>query len=160
MKKLVSVLAVMATLPVPAAAADWRVQQEGVRASAFAGARLRIPLGGEEAKRKLSAQLAIAPALSKVSNDGFLRTQAGQGLALNISPKSKPTLTLHGIRADHALGLQAGGRVNAKRKHGISTAGWIAIGVGTAAIAFGAYYLAWLDCQDEPCDEDSGECRC
>ena len=78
----------------------------------------------------------------------------GEGVALKLSPGSKPTLILAGVRADIALRLQKAEDVAADKKLGVSTGGWIAIGVGSAALIFGGLYLA----ADHIADCDEGEC--
>jgi hypothetical protein len=71
----------------------------------------------------------------------MVRTRVGEGIALNLAPSSKPSLTIAGVRADTALGLRPNGQVDADRKLGVSSAGWVAIGVGVVALAAGAYFL-------------------
>ena len=78
----------------------------------------------------------------------------GEGIALNLTPGAKPTLTLAGVRADTALGLQRDRDLDSDNKVGISTGGWVAIGVGSAALIFGGLYLA----ADHIADCDEGEC--
>jgi hypothetical protein len=48
-------------------------------------------------------------------------------------------LTLAGVRADQALGLNPTKDVEANHKLGVSTGGWVAIGVGVIAVAGGLY---------------------
>ena len=69
----------------------------------------------------------------------MVRTTVGEGLALNFSPRSKPTLTLAGVRADRVLSLAASEDDDSKR--GVSTGVWIAIGVA-AAVGVGALLYA------------------
>jgi hypothetical protein len=78
----------------------------------------------------------------------------GDGIALNFTPGVKPALTLAGQRADKVLGLQRDRDFDSDEKLGISTGGWIAIGLGTAAAIVGGLYLAVDDAMD--CDEDEG----
>ena len=61
----------------------------------------------------------------------MIQTRIGEGLALNFQGKSKPTLTVAGVRADAAMQ----DRVGERNRSGISTGGWIAIGVGTVLVA-------------------------
>jgi len=122
--------------PVQAMGADF--QAADVRPGAFVGARFKLPLG-ERTERKPRAELAIAPTQSRISSRGFVRTDFGEGFGIGLSPGSKPSLTIAGIRADRALGLKRGGVIGSGRRLGVSDAGWVAIGVGVLAVAAGAY---------------------
>jgi hypothetical protein len=139
------------TLAAPIQAASPLEQSINVRAGAFVGARFQLSLGGHERARP-RAELAIAPTSSRSSNDGLVRTRIGDGLALNLSPSSKPTVTLAGVRADIAFNLQPRGQTNSEMKMGISTGGWVAIGVGVAALIGGAYFLHLVDEADKHSD--------
>jgi hypothetical protein len=114
----------------PIQAAGWENQATDVRPGAFVGARVMLPLGGQAPARP-RATLAIAPTLSRISDDGMIQTQIGEGLALNLQGKSKATLTVAGIRADEAFE----DRMGEDNWSGVSTGGWIAIGVGTVLVA-------------------------
>jgi hypothetical protein len=140
-------LAMIATglLTAPAQAADWSDARHG----AFIGARLTI--GGRTGGRP-SAALTVAPTQNRISSNGMSTMRIGEGIALNLTPGAQPTLTLAGVRADQALGLGPSTDANAKRKLGISTGGWIAIGFGVAAVAGGAYALHVLEEADENSD--------
>lgn len=72
-----------------------------------------------------------------------MNTRFGQGLELSLAPRSKPTLTLAGSRADVALGLHPRGKVDPTKKQQLSTGGWIAIGGLTVAAAVAA--ALWID---------------
>jgi hypothetical protein len=111
-----------------------------VRPGGFVGAQLKLPLG-DKTPSKPRAALAIAPTRSQISAGGAVRTTIGEGLALNFAPKSKPTFTLAGVRADTALALQRGGGTDPQRKLGVSTGGWVAIGVGVAVLVGGIYFV-------------------
>ena len=153
MKNAAIILLVSALVTSPVQAADWRSQTTDVRPGTFVGARVQIPLGGRAAARP-RASLTLAPTMSRISSTGMVRTEIGDGLALSFGPRSKPELTLGGIRADTALGLHRNGDPNAGRKHGVSSGGWVAIGLGSAAIIAGGLYLAAVHIAN--CDE--GEC--
>ena len=128
------VLATLVTAPIQAT--GWDNQTSDVRPGAFIGARVQLPLGGNVPARPRAA-LAIAPSLSRISEDGRVDTRIGEGLALNFESRSKPTLTIAGVRADRAVRDGAG----TSDGSGISTGGWIAIGVGTVVVV-GAVGLA------------------
>lgn len=132
----------------PVQAANWReaVQADfhnsaaSVRPGAFVGARFVTSFGPQTTSR---GQISLAPTNSRISGDGPIQTRIGQGLALNVGFNSKPSLTIAGTRADVALGLAQRGSVKGDKKLGMSTGGWVAVGLLTAAVvgyvAFAAY---------------------
>lgn len=144
MLKLSGAIAAALLLATPASAADWQYQgsdvhQGGdVRRGAFFGARVKMSLGGQTRSRPHAA-LALAPMQSRISSGGTVRTHIGEGVALKIG--AKPTLTFAGARADQVLGIGSSKGIDAKRKLGVSTGGWIAIGVGAVAIVGGLYFV-------------------
>ena len=114
------------------------------RQGAFAGARVRIPLDGSKA-RKAKAGLTIAPMLQGRGADGSIRTRFGEGMELRLSGDSKPQFAFAG----RSLAQLREGRTGPDgRKMGVSTLGWIAIGVGVAAIIVVA---AGVTCQETNC---------
>jgi opacity protein-like surface antigen len=131
----------------PAQAADWSDMRHGT----FVGARLTI---GSKTNGKPSAALTIAPTQHRLSHNGLSSMRIGEGIALNLTSGAKPTLTLAGVRADIVLGLHRSGDLDADQKLGVSTGGWIAIGVASAAVVVGGLYLA----ADHIADCDEGEC--
>ena len=154
MSKLLASALVLGLVGTPVQAHGWQNQPAEVRTGAFVGARLQLSLGGNRAAKPRAA-LAIAPTQSRISSDGVVRTRIGEGFALNLSPRAKPSLTLAGIPAGQVLGLQRQRQAEADNRLGISTGGWIAIGVGTAAVA-GAliFYSIATDCDDH--DDECG----
>ena len=145
MNKIVLVMVVAGLIAAPARAAEWN----DVRPGTFIGARLTI--GGHHGARP-RATLTVAPTQTRTSHDGLSRMRIGEGIAFNLTPGTKPTVTLAGIRADTVLGLHRNGDIDADRKLGVSTGGWIAIGVGVAAVAGGAYFLHLVKEADENSD--------
>lgn len=145
MRKVVASIVAANFLVAPVHAADWHDQTTDIREGAFVGARLKISLGASR-KAKPQAELAIAPTQSRISDHGFVRTSIGEGVALRLSPKAKPSLTLAGVPVNSALGLKPQGEVDADHKLGISTAGYIAIGVGVAALVGG--FIFYQDFKD------------
>ena len=145
MKKAVMVLVASALFASSAQAQDW----SDVRPGTFVGARLTI--SGKTAGKPRAA-LTIAPIQTRTSHDGFRSMSIGEGFAFNLTPGAKPTLTLAGVRADRALGLHRNGSVDSDRKLGVSTGGWIAIGVGVAALVGGIYVIHVLKEADENSD--------
>jgi hypothetical protein len=110
-----------------AAAWDSSPAQRG----AFAGARLRVPLGTSAEMPR--AGLAFA---------GMERSRiTGQScMAAGVEA---------GIAASEGLGVAIGGRpagqLAARRKAGFSALGWVAIGVGATAVAAVLGYGLWLN---------------
>ena len=129
MRTYMTGLVAVAVAGAPVQAASWNQQASDVRMGAFVGARLNMTLGGREPSPPRAA-LAIAPAQSRISSDGRLTTRIGEGVALDFTSHSKPTLTLAGVRADRALRLTSQGQVDADQKLGVSTVGWVVIGAG------------------------------
>ena len=116
----------------PASAADLGDERGAIatRQGAFAGARLRIPLDGASA-RKARASLAIAPIVQGRQADGRISTRFGEGMELRLTGTAKPQLALGGRSLAQ---LKEGAAGPDGRRHGISTIGWVAIGVGVAAV--------------------------
>ena len=137
MRKFVTSVLAAAVIAGPLHAAPWQDQGSEVRPGAFIGAQFKMSFGGQ-ARSQPRAQLALAPTRSSFSNSGQATTRIGEGLALDFTSKAKPTLTLAGMRADTALG-------DRERKLGISSTGWVAIGLGVVAVAGGLYFLHLLD---------------
>ena len=122
------------SLPAPAIGASY--DNANIRPGTFAGVRLQMSLGGKSS-RKARAALAIAPTSSRISDGAIIQTWIGEGIALNLG--SRPTVTLAGVRADQALGLVSKQGLESDQKQGLSTGGWIAVGVGAAAVAATIY---------------------
>jgi hypothetical protein len=144
MQKLLFCLASLSLFAVPLEANAAQYQNENVRMGAFVGARFQIQLGGRGPSRPRGA-LMLAPTLNRTSGNGINRTTIGEGLALNFGPGSRPTLTLAGVRADTALALHRNGNVDSEKRLGISSGGWVAIGLGVVAIGGGLYFLHLVD---------------
>ena len=126
----------------PALAAD-PVGRDTPLMGAFAGVRLRMPLG-DRGQQRLRAGLTIAPTMQVRSSDGAARTRFGEGLELGLAPNRPLELSLAGTRLDR-FGVQPDGNAPGGRRAGVSTLGWVAIGVGaTILVAAGAGYL-WLE---------------
>ena len=154
MRKALTAIILASLLAAPAEAASWQDQAIDSRPGAFVGARLKLPLG-HQAEAKPRAELAFAPTQSRISSGGVVRTRIGEGLAFGITPKAKPTLTLAGMRADTALGLTRMGRSDAEQKLGVSTGGWVAIGVGAAVlVGLGTVYILFKEAEE--CHEADG----
>ena len=132
MRKFLTLMAVTGCLATPLQAAEWGLADS--RTSAFAGARLRIPLGGQTQARP-EANLALAPMLSQLSGTGRLATNFGRGVELGIASR-RPELKLAGIRADQVVRMAQGKDLQVDRKSGLSTGAWV--GIGAAVVVVGA----------------------
>lgn len=157
MRKAIAGVALVSMLATTAEAANWQDQSTNVRPGAFIGARMNVPLG-RSAATKPRAELTLAPTQNRVSNSGLVRTRIGEGLAFGFTGHSKPTLTLAGMRADTALGLKPSGRASADKKIGMSTGGWVAVGVGAVAIGLLAFVLYVREAEE--CHEAEGGADC
>lgn len=82
----------------PAMAADFGDAQavSSQRQGGFAGARLRVPLGGGEKAGKARAALTMAPVLHGRQADGAMRTRFGEGVEIGFTGGDKPRLSLAG----------------------------------------------------------------
>ncbi|HEX8574376.1 MAG TPA: hypothetical protein VF759_16675 [Allosphingosinicella sp.] len=128
----------------PAVAAELHQDRTATasQVSAFAGARLRVPLGG--GREKPQAGLALTSTL-RSGPTGELRF--AKGAELGFSGKaSKLGLNIAG-RPISKLG--AGGPGPTGRKHGFSTAGWIAIGASAVIIVGGVLIFDYIGDQSE-----------
>jgi hypothetical protein len=132
----------------PAAAAE--LPRDGAGApnavSAFAGARLRVPLGGRDGKPQ--AGLALTSALRSGAT-GEIRFAKGAELGLS-GADSKVRLTLAGAPVAQ---LAQGGRDPQGRRQGVSTIGYVAIGVGFVALVLVALVAACSADNDCPPSE-------
>jgi len=109
--------------------------------SAFAGARLRIPLGGRE---KPQAGLALTSTLRSGAT-GELRFAKGAELGFS-GRDSKLGLNVAGRPVSQ---LAAGRPGPSGRKQGFSTAGYIAIGASVVIIIGGVLIFDYLGDQSE-----------
>ena len=153
MRKFVTSVLAAAVIAAPLHAAPWQDQGSQVRPGAFIGAQFKMSFGGP-ARSQPRAQLAFAPTRSRLSSSGQVTTRIGEGLTLDFTSNAKPSLTLGCVRADTALRLTRAGRPETGQKFGISATGWVAIGVGVAALAGGAYLLHLIHEAEKSSDEE------
>ena len=138
---LVTAQFILAAQPALAAGFDGAEQ---TRLGTFVGAQVRLKLGGSRAEAP-RASLGIAPIARSQGLDGESRTRIGEGLQLSLEPNRPVALNLAGTRLDR-LGLGPDGQAPDGPRTGISTIGWIAIGVGvTAAVAVSAFSYCMSD---------------
>ena len=129
----------------PAAAANFE-DGASVQSGTFAGARIRLTLGGNQQDRKFRAGLTLAPTLRSQTISGRTQMRLGEGLELGFTGERPLALSLAGRPIDRLL-------PGDDKKLGLSTGGKVAIGVGAALlIGAGAFYVAIQ------CDEDEREC--
>ena len=137
---------IVASAP-PVLAAELHPDRAGMpnQVSAFAGARLRVPLGGD--REKVRAGLALTSTL-RSGTTGELRFARGAELGL-AGGDGAVRLTLGGMPVSRLVQGRSGPD---GRKLGVSTLGWVAIGVGgVAVVLFAAFEL----CKDgEICGDD------
>ena len=148
MKKLtIAAMAAAQLMAQPAMAAELGDERGAVaaRQGAFAGARFRVALDGTSA-RKAQAGLTLAPVLQGRQADGRTVTRFGEGMELRLTGgETRPKLAFGG----RTLAQLTEGRTGPDgRKAGVSTLGWIAIGVGVAAVIVIA---AGVTCQETNC---------
>jgi len=133
----------------PAAAASLE-ETTTVQRGTFAGARIRISLGGRQQDQKFRAGLTVAPTLRSQTISGETRTRIGEGLELGFTGKRPLALSLAG-RPVSGL-LPGGGKSEDERRLGISTGGYVAIGVGAALLVGGLVF--YLDAKDGTLNDD------
>ena len=124
MKKLTiaAVLAAqMLTAAQPALAADL-TDTRAQRTGAFAGFRLRLPLDGEAGRQPIRAGLTLAPTFQTESRSGEVRPVRLSFAGTPVSRLAQGPAGPDGQRA------------------GVSTIGWVAIGVGVVAVTLFALY--------------------
>lgn len=138
----------IALLAQPAAGAE--IIEERVagsaRQGAFAGARFRVPLGGAEAGR-VRAGLALAPTAEVRRPDGSGRTRFGAGLELGVSGSERAALSFGGRPVGQRM-LTPSGQAPDKDRAGVSTLGYVAIGVGVVVVVLAALLVT---CQETNC---------
>ena len=112
---------------------------EGSRRGAFAGARLRVPLGGSAEKARAGFAFAT---VERARSTGQSR----------IAPGLE-----YGFAQDRGMELAVAGRplseLRGQRRAGVSDLGWVAIGVGAVVVVGVLGYAAWLNHElNEPHD--------
>jgi hypothetical protein len=137
----VLVAAQLAALPASAAELPSDRAAAHSQVGTFAGARLRVPLGG--GREKARAGLALTSTLRSDAT-GELRFARGAELGF-ASGDSAIRLTLAGTPVSR---LAQGGDGPSGRKQGVSTLGWIAIGVGAALVIVVAAAAACVNDDD------------
>lgn len=141
MRRFAAALALATVLASPVQATEWGMAES--RTGSFAGARLRLPLGGDASARP-EASLAVAPMMERRSSNGRHSLAIGQGVALNLAG-GRPELRLGALRADQAVRLAVGGNQAPNHKARLSTGAWLGIGAGVVAIG-AVIFVTTLTC--------------
>jgi hypothetical protein len=128
MKKLL-IAALVAGQTAPAFAQNYSPVRE-TETGTFGGLRISIPFGGN-ARERVRAGLAFAPMTRAEHQDGRVRTSIGEGLEFGFNGRGPAQFSLAGTPVNRLV--QRGTDPDGQRQ-GISTLGWIAIGVGATAI--------------------------
>ncbi len=120
-----------------------------------AQASVRIKLGGKQQVRgseRVALGIAAGPAVS-LQRNGVTRTRVSPALGLTFKPGYETSFSLAGQRlattytkAGYAQ-AQRDGKLPKGRRNGVSTAGWIGIGVGAVAAIL---LITFLTCTNEP----------
>jgi hypothetical protein len=120
----------------PAVAAELHQDRTATasQVSAFAGARLRVPLGG--GREKPQAGLALT---STLRSDSTGELRFAKGAELGFSGDEKIRLSLGGTPVSK---IAPGGAPGEGRKIGVSTLGWVGIGVAVAVIGTVVWFYA------------------
>jgi hypothetical protein len=135
----------------PAAAAPFE-EMTTDQSGTFAGARIRLSLGGRQHERKFRAGLAIAPTLRSQTISGETRTRIGTGLEFGFAGERSLAWSLGG-RPVSCL-LPSGRKSEDDGRLGTSTGGYVAIGAGVVALVAGAVVLGVvIDHADDAPDE-------
>lgn len=140
------------TLAAPPALAAGPGSGDQTRLGVFSGVQVQVPLGGARAEAP-RASLGIAPMARSERFDGSSRILIGEGLRVSLTPNRPAELTLAGTRLDR-FRLTPGAQTPDGQKAGVSTLGWIGIGVGAVVVLTGGFYY-WLS---EEMECGPGEC--
>lgn len=96
----------------------------------FGGVRIRVPFGGG-AREPVRAGLAFAPTVRTDYQDGRVRTRIGEGFEFGINGRGPMQFSLAGTPVNRLVQGRTGPD---GRRLGVSTIGWIAIGVGASLV--------------------------
>lgn len=139
---LVAAQLLTAAPPASAAALHSERSYEASRMAGFAGARLRVPLGGGAE----SAQLGLA-LTSTLRSGATGELRFARGAELGFSGKdAKPRLSFAGRPVSQ---LAPGGAGPGGQKQGFSTLGWVVIGASAVIIVGGVLIFDYIGDQSE-----------
>jgi len=115
---------------------------------AFAGLRLRLPLGGPPRERQVRAVVTVAPTLHSFDDDRAVRARIGEGFQIGYRSDGQRTFSLAGY--DFARN-RVGAAQNADDKSDGGIPTWaIVVGGITAAVGVGA--LVFFDALEDASD--------
>ncbi len=152
---LAAALAASCAAPLHAQASGAAAHMNGagpVSMGSFAGARVRISLGGAKGeKRAVRAGLTVAPMQRSSGSDlKGLAWRIGEGLEFGLrSDEPEPLVSLAGQRLT-PVRYAPGRSMPAKGRNNLSDAGVVAVVVGGLAVLGGIGLLVALDASDDP----------
>jgi hypothetical protein len=117
------------TTAAPASAQNYSPVRE-TETGVFSGVRLRVPFGGA-GREPVRAGLAFAPTTRTDHQDGRVRTRVGEGLEFGMVGREPMQFSLAGTPVNRLVQGRTGPD---GRRLGVSTVGWIAIGVGASLV--------------------------
>jgi hypothetical protein len=138
----------------PAAAAEL-IDEGGVTArqrGTFAGARLRVPLGGRDGG-KARASLSVAPTERSRLAGGGERTRFGEGVELSLAAGEPVALRLGGASLSERLAAAEEGKGKKDSTGKKVLKGAIIIGIVGAAVVGGLILFFVVACDDGRCSE-------
>ena len=144
MKKMIMLLcAAQVAAGAPATGAELHSDRSGagVQTGSFAGARLRIPLGGGGERSHVGLALT---SVQRTRDSGAIRFS--RGAELGFSAGEAVSVKLGGRPVSQ---LAPGRRGPEGRKQGFSTLGWVAIGASLVIIVGGVLILDYISDQSE-----------
>ena len=106
------------------------VPAQETQAGAFAGLRVHLSFGSATPE-PLRAGLAFAPTVRTSTQDGRVRTRIAEGFEFGLRGREPAQFSLAGTPVNRLVQGRAG---PGGRRAGISTIGWIAIGVGASLV--------------------------
>lgn len=115
----------------------------GTRSGTFAGARLRIPFG-HSATAKPRLAVTLAPMLRSEAENGRVARRFGEGLAFGFAGGERSAKLSFGGRPLSAFSSRDE-KIDPKKKAGISTLGYVAIGAAVVLIGGGLLFADALN---------------
>jgi hypothetical protein len=131
------------------AAATGLVAGDEREVGAFAGLSLRVPLDGHAGERRPQLGLAFAPTVRTQNLQGAARTRIDQGVELGFTGDQRVRLSLAGTPVSR---LAQGREGPDGRRLGVSSLGWMAIGVGDVAVGAAAWFYFTITDEDRCCE--------
>ena len=125
----------------------------GQQRGAFAGARLRVPLGGDESE-KPRAGLAVAPVSRTQLADGSVRTRFGEGAELSFGAGETAELRIAGAPLAQRLGAQDHENQEREDRTGKKILkGAAVVAIVAAAVVGGLFLFITVACDGNRCSE-------